>query len=378
MRVRRDALRRNFARIAEKVGPRGRILPMVKANAYGLGARSVVESLTPLDPWGFGVATVDEGMELREFGVTRPIVICAPVPPDDLGRALEADLQVSVSSLRALRAVEEAARRAGRVAEVHVEVDTGMGRSGFDWRRVGEWLPHLTRRSPYRIWTGCFTHLHSADEDGDSVDRQWERFSGVLSRARIASPDLLVHVLNSAGLFLRPELGEGVSRPGIFLYGGRVGRDQPAPEPVVSLHARVVHVRDAPSGTTLGYGSTYAASGEERWATLSIGYGDGLPRALGNRGFAIVAGARVPIIGRISMDVTVVDITGVSAVEEGVVATLIGSQGSDAITLDDVAELAGTISYEVLTGLTPRLPRIWSDDERPASTHRNDKGMRSS
>jgi len=378
VRVRRGALRRNFARIADMVGPRGRIMPMVKANAYGLGARAVVDSLAPLDPWGFGVATVDEGVELRGFGVTRPVVVCAPVPPGEVCRALDADLQISVSSVRALQVVEDAARRAGRVAEIHVDVDTGMGRSGFDWRDVGEWLPHLTRRSPHRVWTACYTHLHSADEHGGSVDEQWERFAGVLSRARAASPGLRAHVLNSAGVFRRPELGEGIIRPGIFLYGGRVGLYQPVPEPVVSLHARVVHVRDAPEGTTLGYGSTYASCGPERWATLSIGYGDGLPRALGNRGSAMLAGARVPIIGRISMDVTVVDITGVSAVEEGTVATLIGSQGSDAITLDDVAELAGTISYEVLTGLTPRLPRIWSDDEGPASTHREDRGKRSS
>ena len=150
-------------------------------------------------------------------------------------------------------------------------------------------------------------------------------------------------------------------RPGIFLYGGRVGRDLPAPEAVASVRARVVHVRSAAAGTTVGYGSTYRADGDERWATVSIGYGDGLPRSLGNCGSALVAGRRVPIIGRISMDVTVVDITGAPSVESGDVATFLGSDGDERITVDEVAELAGTISYEVLTGFTQRLPRVWME-----------------
>lgn len=147
-----------------------------------------------------------------------------------------------------------------------------------------------------------------------------------------------------------------------------MGDDQPAPAPVVSVHARVVHTRDAPAGTTLGYGATYTSAGDERWATLSIGYGDGLPRSLGNRGHALLGGVRAPIIGRISMDVTVVDISDVPEVTEGDVATLIGSQGASVISLDEVAALAETISYEILTGLTPRLPRVWSDGSRSAQS----------
>jgi alanine racemase len=156
-----------------------------------------------------------------------------------------------------------------------------------------------------------------------------------------------------------PEYAVAVVRPGIFLYGGEVGAGLPAPEAVVGLKARVVHLKDAAPGDTLGYGATYCAQDSERWATLSIGYGDGLPRALSNQGHALLRGVRVPIVGRISMDVTVVDITGVPDVELGDTATLIGGDGEHRITLDEVAELAGTISYEVLTGLTNRIHRIW-------------------
>lgn len=368
-----DALKQNFRRIADSVGPGAGVLPMVKADAYGLGMRDVVTLLEAEDPWGFGVATVAEGTSLRGAGYEGRILVCSPVPHGELLDAVNADLQVSISSLSALDATVDAGAQTGRTPRVHVDVDTGMGRSGFDWRTVEDWLPGLERASGDVTWVGAYTHLHSADaDDADaavrSIRTQWQRFEGVGVRLGAALGVPLVHVLNSAGIFRAPARGNAIVRPGIYLYGGRIGEGQPEPAPVVSVHARVVHVRPAAEGTTLGYRSTYVASKEERWATLSIGYGDGLPRALGNRGHALVRGVRVPIIGRISMDVTVVDITGVPAVAEGDVATLIGAQGAETISLDEVAGLAGTISYEILTGLTPRLPRVWSDvEEGPSS-----------
>lgn len=365
LHVRPDALLENYRHIAETVGPTSGVLPMVKADAYGLGAPEVVSCLEGEGPWGFGVATVAEGVALREGGVRGRILVCSPPTPADVDAAVAADLDLSVSGLPAARAIAAAGRSQGRAPRVHVDIDTGMGRSGFDWREADAWLSDLTAIADVQ-WVGSYTHLHSADaEDAAaaeaSIDAQWERFEAVGTRVAEALGASLVHVLNSAGAFRKPGLGNALVRPGIYLYGGRIGGGQPAPRAVVSLHARVVHVREASEGTTLGYGSTYAAQGPERWATLSIGYGDGLPRALGNRGHALVRGTRVPIIGRISMDVTVVDITGVPEVEEGDEATLIGTQGAETISLDEVAALAGTISYEILTGLTPRLPRVWSD-----------------
>lgn len=346
---------------------------MVKADAYGLGMLEAVACLGPEGVWGFGVATIDEGLALRGAGHDGRILVCGPAPVGEMSRGVAADLDLSISNLPALEAVLAAGSEMGRVPRAHVDVDTGMGRSGFDWRRVDEWLPRLRQAADTIQWVGAYTHLHSADHvDGAeaeaTIQTQWSRFDGVRSRLETELGSQLVHVLNSAGIFRTPALGNAIVRPGIYLYGGRIGDGQPEPEPVASLHARVVHVREAREGTTLGYGSTYAASKDERWATLAIGYGDGLPRVLGNRGHALVGGARVPIIGRISMDVTVVDITGVPAVAEGDMATLIGTQGAETISLDEVAGLAGTISYEILTGLTPRLPRVWSDvEEGPSS-----------
>jgi len=363
MQVRADALRHNYARLRRAVGPEVRVLPMVKANAYGLGVQEVVRCLEPLGPWGFGVATVQEGLELREMGVDGPIVVCSPTPPTSIDAAIGADLQLSVSSLAVLERIGKAARAASRVASIHVDVDTGMGRSGFDWRAAESWLPAVAEPTDHVQWVGCYTHLHSADEDPASVEAQWTRLSEVIHGRDGVPENLLVHVLNSAGVFRAPRHAEALVRPGIFLFGGHVGEGQPEPHPVVSIHATVVHTRSVRAGTTVGYGATHTALGPRRWATLSIGYGDGLPRTLGNRGSALVRGVRVPIIGRISMDVTVVDITDVAEVMDGDVATLVGSDGEETITIDDMAVMAGTISYEILTGLTPRVHRRWSDFE---------------
>jgi alanine racemase len=356
------ALRRNLARIRSAIGSAPAIIPMVKADGYGLGMREVVRALQGEGVWGWGVATLDEGLRLRDLGVSDPVIVFCPLPPDSVEPALAAGLQVTVSSLESLDRVVAIGRRTNRTPEVHVDVDTGMARSGFDWQRASEWMPRVVDAATAGDvrWVGCYTHLHSAEDDEPSVREQSARLHEVLARGTALPAGLMVHLLNSAGALGFPALARGAVRPGIFLYGGRVGQGRPVPDPVASLHARVVHLRDAAPGTTQGYGATYRARGPERWATLAIGYGDGLPRALGNRGQALLRGVRVPIVGRISMDMTVVDISGVPGVQVGDAATLVGTEGGQGITVDDVAELAGTISYEILTGFTARLPRVWT------------------
>jgi len=361
VRVDADALRRNFGRVRAAIGPAIRIIPMVKADGYGLGMSGVVRALSSEGAWGWGVATLDEGVRLRELSAPGPVIVFCPLPHDSFEEALAAGLHLTISSLDALEHLVAVGRRTRTLPAVHVDVDTGMGRTGFDWRKASVWMPRIAAAAKEDIrWEGCYTHLHSAEDDEASVVVQWTRFQEVLASIPDRPAGLLVHLLNSAGALRLPELAQGAVRPGIFLYGGRVGPGQPVPEAVASLHARVVHLRDADPGTELGYGATYRARGAERWATLGIGYGDGLPRALGNRGQALLRGVRVPIVGRISMDMTVVDITGIPEVRVGDVATLLGAEGGESITVDEVAELAGTISYEVLTGLTARLPRIWA------------------
>ncbi|HEU0076597.1 MAG TPA: alanine racemase, partial [Longimicrobiaceae bacterium] len=366
--VARDALRRNLRRVRDAVGPGAAVVPMVKADAYGMGVREVAgalrRELAPDGPWAFGVAAVAEGEALREGGWTGRVLVCSPTPPDELPRAARAGLTPSVSELEALGRWAELAAEEGRRLPFHLEVDTGMGRAGLPWAEAAEWGAEAAGIARGRLhWEGCFTHFHSADEpDLAATDRQWERFRHALSLLPAPAegdPPRVVHTSNSAAALRRAGYGCDLVRPGIFLYGGMVGADV-HPEPVASVRARLSLVREVAAGTSVGYGATYTASGTEVWGTAAIGYGDGLRRALGaSGGEAIVRGVRVPIVGRISMDVSVLNLSRVPGVRAGDVATFIGRDGAEEIRVDDVAERCGTISYEILTGLTRRLPRVY-------------------
>ncbi len=363
-----DALRHNFLTVRAAAGGAG-VVAMVKGDAYGLGDDRAVRALEPLEPFAYGVASADEGADLRRFGVRRPIYVMSPLPPQAADLAAAQGLTASISSLEGLDAWAAVAQRLNAPLEFHLDMDTGMGRTGFDWRTVREWGPVVAARTgPLVRWTGVFTHFHDADAaTRRPTDTQWSRFRGALAALPVARGEVVVHVSNSAAALRWPDLDVDAVRPGIYLYGGHplAGSGAEAeiapPRPVAAVRARIVLVREVPPGSTVGYGATYAAPGPERWATLAIGYGDGYPRKLGNRGFALVHGKRVPVRGRISMDMTVVDVSSVPDVRPGDVATMIGRDGSAEILLDEVAAQAETIGYEILTGLTPRLPRVEVD-----------------
>jgi alanine racemase len=359
-----DAMRANYDTIRRSVGARAAMIPMVKADGYGLGVASVVRALDPLEPWGFGVATAEEGAELRALGVSRPVLVVTPLPAGGVDLAARSRLTVGISSLAGLDAwIAAADRHGGDPLDFHVEVDTGMGRSGFDWRERGEWGPAVASRLTSSVrWSGCYTHFHSADSPDERPSlEQWERFRQTLVQLPVSADGLMIHAANSAAALRWPRFAAGAVRPGIFLYGGR-----PAPEvagvavprPVASVRARLALVREKPAGSTAGYSATYEAREAERWGTVSIGYGDGIPRALGNRGSVLVRGVRVPVIGRLSMDLVTVLLRGVPGARVGDVVTLIGADGDERITVDEVASLVDTIGYEILTGLGRRLTRI--------------------
>ncbi len=343
---------------------------MVKANAYGLGVGPVVRALAddPVlgPPWAFGVATVAEGETLRELRWTGRVLVMAPAAPGELRRAALAELTPSLSDLDSVRRWADLADEIGRKLPFHLEIDTGMGRAGFLRERVDEWGPAVAGLADDRLfWEGCFTHFHSADEpDLASTDLQWRRFTETVDRlpARYRA-GLVTHVANSAAALRRGGFGIPLARPGIFLYGGAAG-DGAVPRPVASLRARLVLVKEVPAGATVGYGATYTARRPERWGTLAIGYGDGLPRALARGGGEVLlGGVRIPIIGRISMDVTTVDLSSLPDARTGDVATVIGRDGEEEIGVDEIAARCGTISYEILTGLTARLPRVYLEGD---------------
>jgi alanine racemase len=357
-----SALRANYEAVRSRAGGRAAVIPMVKADGYGLGAAWVVRTLEPLGPWGFGVATAAEGAFLRQQGIRLPIIVFSPLTDDALEQAARQRLTVAISDLPALQRWAGLAGQSDPL-DFHLEIDTGMGRAGFDWRETGVWAEPVRALCSERLrWAGVYTHFHSADAaEPASAARQWERLHDAIGQLPVSRENLMVHACNSAAAMRWPEYAADAVRPGIFLYGGHPApgaAEVQAPKAVCSVHSRIVLVRNVPPGSTLGYGATHIARSPETWATLGIGYGDGWPRNLGNRGHAIVRGERVRVIGRISMDMTVVDVTGLTGVRAGDEALLIGRSGDEEITVDEVATRAETISYEILTGLTARLPRL--------------------
>jgi len=339
------ALVANARTVARHAG-RARLLPMVKADAYGLGAVPVARALEQLDPWGFGVATAAEGVALREAGVRRRVLVVAPtlgaletVAARDLTPALGGAPQVA-------KWLELAPGR-----PFHVEVDTGMARGGFHWEEFGAAAAGFAGQPGFE---GVLTHYHSADSDPPSAREQRRRFAAAL--AALPRRPALVHAANSAGVFAGATDGDDLVRPGIFLFGGAV----PGwlPEPVVHWRARVIDVRWRAAGSTVSYGATYTTRERTCLATIAAGYADGVPSRLSNAGQALLGGRRVPFAGRVTMDMTVLDTGGVEPPPDAV-ATLMGREGGGEITLDEVAETAGTISYEIITGLSARVERLY-------------------
>lgn len=352
-----SAILANARTLLDRV-PGARLLPMVKADGYGIGVRRVVEALRPLEPWGFGVATLDEGLELKRAGVESRVLVFAACGSREAAAMLDGGLEPCVTSVETLRACAEASRGAGATLPVHLEIDTGMGRAGLLWSKTGDWLPELAAAlaGGRLLLASSYTHFHSSESDPAETRAQWERYEAVLSRMREAGLDPgLRHAANSAAVIRHPEYAADLVRPGLFLYGG--GRDEPRPRPVIRVRSRVLDVREVDRGATVSYGATWVTERESRLATLGIGYADGLPVAASNRGAAILRGRRVPIRGRVCMDVTVVDASGTD-VRPGMIATLLGRDGEEEITLEELADTCGTIEYEVLTGLGPRLARL--------------------
>jgi len=337
------ALLRNGAALATRANVP--LLPMVKADAYGLGAERVARTLERLDPWGFGVATVAEAEELRALAITRPIVIFTPILPGDFDAAIRANLTPSLSDVAAIARWTETGR------PWQLAIDTGMSRAGIRWDEVDCLADVLTANPPQ----GVFTHFHSAEKDDASRSIQEERFASALARLPIRPA--MIHAENSPAIEHRGPSPWTVARPGIFLYGVGSGNSAAiVPDPVVSLRARIVDIRTVRDGETVSYSGTYRADGDRRIATLGIGYGDGYRRALSNRGSVLVAGVRVPVAGNVTMDMTMIDVTDVPC-GVGDVATLIGADGDDRIDVSEVAAFGEISPYEVLTSLRGRLPR---------------------
>ncbi len=364
------ALRHNLAQVRRLAGAR-EVIAIVKADAYGHGAVPVARALAAEGVTRFGVALVEEGRVLREAGVRGEILVLGGFVEDQAAEIVELGLTATIFHAGHAAALNEAARRAGRAAPVHAKIDTGMGRLGFAIDAAPDAVAALARCAFLRL-EGLMTHFADADlADPTYAREQVARFDAVAETVRRAGVRIPIrHAANSAAVMAaswRSAAGGPLYdavRPGLMLYGVHPGPAVGAGvdlRPVLSLTTRILLLKRVPPGMPISYGRTFVTRRDSLIAVLPIGYADGYPRALSNAGRVLVRGRAAPVVGRVCMDLTMVDVTDVPGAAEGDEAVVIGAQGAAAITAEDVAAGAGTIAYEILCGIGPRVPRRYLD-----------------
>lgn len=343
------ALQRNAVAMARNA--RVPLLPMIKADAYGIGAVAAAGALRSVGVWGFGVAAVAEGEALRAAGVRERILVFSPVLPDEFDDMRRLEITPTLGDPSSI------ARWTEGGGAWHLSIDTGMNRAGVPWRRIGDVLDVVRQHPP----EGAFTHFHSAECNDGSLAQQEERFRNAIAALPVR-PQYL-HAENSPAIERRTPSPWNLARPGVFLYGvGGGGGALVRPEPVAHFRARVVDVRDVPQGEGVSYNTTWIARRDSRIATIAAGYADGFRRVLSNRGVALVGGRRVSVAGNVTMDMTMLDVTDVPCAV-GDIATLIGRDGDESLDVQEVAHIAEMSPYEMLVGLKLRVPRRYFGGE---------------
>ena len=358
-----DAIEFNLGQIRKLVGPDVKICPAVKADGYGHGAVEVSRTVLDAGAEMLGVATVEEALELREAGIEAPILIFQCIFEDQIRELVRNDLSTTVCDGKFASALSKEARTAGKTAKVHIKVDTGMGRIGIPPDDAVGLALELSKMPGLEI-EGIFTHFPSADEEDLTFSRQQtEQFTQATQAIEAAGVQIpLRHTANSAAILNMPETYFDMVRPGIMLYGlydsEHVSREVPLRQSM-TLKTRIVFLKELPPGKTVGYGRTFTTSGSTLVATIPIGYADGYNRLLSNRASVLVRGKRVPVIGRVCMDQTMLDVTDVPGVSVGDEVVLYGSQGDEQISIEEIAALQGTISNEVICAVGKRVPRVY-------------------
>lgn len=359
------ALKHNYLTIKNHLGARAQLMAVVKANAYGHGAVECARALEEINADWFGVALVEEGIELRRAGIARPIFLLGGFWRGQAEAVIERGLTPAVYGLDQAEELNARAGALGRIVNFHLKVDTGMGRLGIRLDELSEFARSLGRFDSVKL-DGVMTHFAAADSATTAyTERQIARYEEAVKILNDLGFDLLWrHMANSAGIHAYPRSHGNLARAGAAMYGLKrdvltAGIEPFDTRPVMSLHSRIVMLKTVPAGTPLGYGLTFTTARASRIATLPIGYADGLRRLHSNNGRVLIRGHFVPIVGRVSMDLTIVDVTGVPGVELGDEAILIGEENGIRISAEDLAEQIGTISYEIVTGISARVARVY-------------------
>lgn len=360
-----EKITHNYKAIQAAVGE-AVLMPILKANAYGHGLVRVGQHMQAIGAKMLGVAYLEEGILLREAGVTTPILVLGGILGSQTPLFLQHDLTVTVSSQQKLEQVEEAAASLGVRARVHLKIDTGMERIGVHYYSAGSLLEASLKCKHVEI-EGIFSHFANSDAlDLGSAKLQLERFQEVLAFYEKRSlPTPLRHMSNSGAILQLPEAWMDIVRPGILLYGVYPSSDVKRTiqvEPAITWSSRVVYFKVVRPGHPVSYGSTWQSDHDVRVVTIPVGYGDGYFRSMSGSAQVIIHGKRYPVVGAICMDQFMVNIEQDSAFNEDEV-TLVGSDGKESITVEDLAQWAGTIPYEVLTNINTRVPRVYLQDQ---------------
>ncbi len=363
-----DSFRRNWAEINRLVGPGIRILQVVKADAYGHGAIEISRAAVKNGVYALGVANADEGVQLRVGGIEAPIIILSPSTSAEIDEIIKYHLIPSISDIHFAQSLNEKLGSMGAKLPVHIEVDTGMGRGGAAYAEAISMIKKVSALPNIEV-EGVFSHLALSESDLDEYNELQRKLFGqilvALEKEGISIP--LRHMSNSGAVMNFSEFNLDMVRPGIMTYGVYPGAgmtEKASLAPVMTFKTTVVTVKDFPEGSSIGYGRTYVTARPARIATIPVGYGDGYGVVMSNRGEALIRGRRVPVVGRISMDMCTVDVTDIPDCEIGDEVVLMGRQGSDYISAEEIAQKAGTISYEILCALGKRAPRIFVDKGR--------------
>lgn len=366
-----DAVEHNFHEMRKNIAQDTKMIAVVKANAYGHGAVQIAHLIQNYDYiWGFATATAEEALALRKAGVMKPILILGIVFDEYYPELVRNHIRPAVCEYEEARKLSAEAVSQGETVHIHIALDTGMTRIGFadipesveEIRKIAA-LPNLEIE-------GMFTHFARADEyDRSPAMVQLERYREFSERVAEAGVEIpLHHCSNSAGIIRVPEANLSIVRAGITIYGiypsAQVETDIVRLAPVMELKSHVTYVKDVEPGTAISYGGTFAADRKLRVATVPVGYADGYPRQLSNKGWVLIHGQKAPILGRICMDQFMVDVTDIPDVCKGDEVTLIGRDGDEFISMDEMGELSGRFSYEFACDISTRVPRIYIKDGR--------------
>lgn len=362
-----EAAVENMEHMREKLDPATKMLVVIKANGYGHGAVQLAKKLDPLDyVFGYAVATVEEALQLRRNELYKPILILGYTFPDCYEKLVEEDIRPTVFRLDMAKELSTEALKQEKKVKIHLKVDTGMSRIGISPDDAGIGFVKQVMALPGLEIEGIFTHFARADEkDKTSALGQFQRFTAFIKRLEreLALHIPMKHCANSAAIMELPGTQLDLVRAGISLYGlwpsEEMDRERIFLRPLLSLYSHIVYVKSVPAGVAVSYGGTYVAEKERRIATIPVGYGDGYPRGLSGKGEVLIRGKRAPILGRVCMDQFMVDVTEIPEAMEGDLVTLIGVDGTEQITMEELGNISGRFNYELACDLGSRIPRIY-------------------